>query len=89
MTRRDFLVFEDVEFPILPWEPDFEEGMDLKLIWVRISGFPKLQWSWVDFEKVFNPLGAHLIELDPGTGDHYDWRFIRAKLGSAMRSSFH
>ncbi|KAF3331345.1 disease resistance protein RGA3 [Carex littledalei] len=35
----------------------------------------------VELDKVFNPLGAHLLELDPGTGARYDWRFIRAKFG--------
>lgn len=60
---------------------DFDEGMDLKQVWVRITGFPKFQWSWLELEKVFNPLGAHLLELAPGTGSRYDWRFIRVKMG--------
>lgn len=46
-----------------------------------IIGFPKFQWSWIELERVFNPISAHLMELDPGTGERYDWRFVHAKLG--------
>ncbi|KAF3336535.1 hypothetical protein FCM35_KLT19121 [Carex littledalei] len=81
VASRGFLVLDGVEFPVLAWEPAFEEGLDLIPIWVRLRGFPKSQWAWAELEKVFNPLGAHLLELDPGTGARYDWRFIRAKFG--------
>ncbi|KAF3340039.1 Cellular nucleic acid-binding protein [Carex littledalei] len=81
VASRGFLVLEGVEFPVLAWEPEFEEGLDLIPVWVRLRGFPKSQWAWTELEKVFNPLGAHLLELDPGTGARYDWRFIRAKFG--------
>ncbi|KAF3321595.1 Cellular nucleic acid-binding protein [Carex littledalei] len=81
VASRGFLVLDGVEFPVLAWEPAFEEGLDLIPVWVRLRGFPKSQWAWVELEKVFNPLGAHLLELDPGTGARYDWRFIRAKFG--------
>ncbi|KAF3320429.1 Ras-related protein Rab7 [Carex littledalei] len=81
VASRGFLILDGVEFPVLAWEPDFEEGLDLIPIWVRLRGFPKSQWAWTELEKVFNPLGAHLLELDPGTGARYDWRFIRAKFG--------
>lgn len=67
-TTRGVLVLEDVEFQVLVWDPDFDQGMDLKPIWICIRGFPKFQWTWLELEKVFNPLGAHLLELDPGTG---------------------
>ncbi|KAF3322706.1 hypothetical protein FCM35_KLT12695 [Carex littledalei] len=81
VAARGFLTLEDVEFPVLAWEPAFDDGLDLTPVWVRISGFPKTHWSWSEVEKVFNPLGAHILEIDPGTGGRYDWRFALIKLG--------
>ncbi|KAF3340152.1 hypothetical protein FCM35_KLT15923 [Carex littledalei] len=81
VTARGSLTLEGVEFPVLAWEPDFDDGLDLTPIWVRISGFPKTHWSWPEVEKVFTPMGAHILEIDPGTGGRYDWRFARIKLG--------
>lgn len=43
ITTCGVLVLEDFEFPVLAWEPDFDEVMDLTPIWVRMRGFPKFQ----------------------------------------------
>lgn len=80
-TRRGTIRMGGVQFPIIPWEPRFSEGKKLTSLWVRIRGYPHLLWNWFEVDRMFNPLGAVLLEMDAATGSKYDYRFVRARIG--------
>lgn len=80
-TRRRWLRMEDIQFPILRWDPSFNAGRRLTSIWVRIHGFPYDLWVWDEFTRLLSPFGAMVLELDPGTRFRYDYRFARIRIG--------
>lgn len=73
-TRKKWLRLEDIQFPILKWDPSFDAGNRLHSVWIRIRGFPMNLWTWIEFANIVGPFGAVVLELDPGptlvmTGD--------------------
>lgn len=80
-TRKKWLRMEDVQFPILRWDPSFNAGRRLQSVWVRLTGFPMNLWNWGEFNSVFAPFGAIVLDLDPGTRFRYDYRFARIRIG--------
>lgn len=67
-TRSTVLRLDGVKFPIVPWEPRYSEGKKLTSLWVKIKGYPHMLWQWVEIDRMLNPLGAVLLEMDPGAG---------------------
>lgn len=80
-TRRRWLRVEEAQFPILRWDPSFNAGNHLHSVWVRVFGFPMDKWVWGEFNGIFMPFGAIVLELDPGTLSRYDYRFARIRIG--------
>lgn len=72
---------EEVQFPILRWDPIFNEGKRLHSVWVRLYGFPMDKWLWGEFNGIFLPFGAIVLEVDPGTLSRFDYRFARVRIG--------
>lgn len=86
MASIGFLRLDRIRFPIVAWERDFHEGMNLDQIWVRVYGYPLFLNEKREYEKLFNPWGAYVLEIDAGTDSGYDVRFIRVKLEICDRS---
>lgn len=61
-------------------EKDFHERAPLEEIWVRVYGFPMFMNDLVEYEKIFNPWGAYVLEVDAGTHSECDVRFVRLRL---------
>lgn len=80
-TRKRWLRVEDAQFPILKWDPIFNAGKRLQSVWVRVYGFPMDKWVWGEFNGIFLPFGAIVLEIDPGTLSRYDYRFARIRIG--------
>lgn len=72
-TRKRWLKMEDIQFPIVRWEANFNAGRRLTSLWVRLHGFPYDLWSWEEFTRIVSPFGAVVLELDPGTRARYDY----------------
>lgn len=81
-TRRGFILMEGVQFPVVSWDPSLNAGKRLISLWLRIHGFNKELWEWNEFEKLLNPFGAVVLELDTATRNKYDWRFARVRVGA-------
>lgn len=75
------LRLEDVQFPILKWDPSFNAGKRLQSVCVRMTGFPMNLWTWSEFNSIFAPFGAVVFEIDPSTRFRYDYRFARIRIG--------
>lgn len=80
LTDNGYLQLESVQFPIVPWDREFREGLPFEVIWIRVYGFPLVMNKWSEIEKVFNPFGAYLLEINPATNSGYDIHFLRLKL---------
>lgn len=80
MASVGFLRLDDVKFSIVAWEKEFHEGMPLEVVWVRVYGFPLFMNDQVEYDKIFNPWGAYVLEIDAGTHSGYDVQFVRLKL---------
>lgn len=85
LTRSGILRLDGVKFPVVPWEPKFSEGKRLTSLWVKIHGYPHLLWQWHEVDRMLNPLGAVLLEMDPGAGQRCNWKFVRVRLGICER----
>lgn len=81
IAARGFLRLENVKFPVMAWESGFGEGRPLQSVWVRIYGFPLYFNDLDEYERIFNPFGAFVLEVDPGTHSGYDVRFVRIRFG--------
>ncbi|KAF3327421.1 Cellular nucleic acid-binding protein [Carex littledalei] len=80
-TRKKWLRMDEVQFPILKWDPMFNAGKRLTSVWIRIHGFPIDLFYWEEFNRLLSPYGAIVLELDPGTRNRYDYRFARVRIG--------
>lgn len=60
--------------------------MPLEQIRVRIYGHPLYLNEQREYDKLFNPWGAYVLEIDAGTYSGYDVRFVRVKLEVCDRS---
>lgn len=85
MTRRGVLRLDGVKFPVVSWEPRFSEGTKLTSLWVKIHGYPHLLWQWQEIDRMLNPLGAILLDMDPGAGKKCNWKFVRVRIGICDR----
>lgn len=59
-TRKKWLRMEDVQFPILRWDPSFNAGRRLQSVWVRLTGFPMNLWNWGEFNSI--QFSHHLVQ---------------------------
>lgn len=80
-TRKKWLIMEDMKFPIVRWDPSYNTGRCLTSVWVRIHGFPYDLWQWKEFNRLFSPYGAVVLEINSGTHARYDYRFARVRIG--------
>lgn len=48
---------------------------------MRIHGFPYDLWQWEEFNRLFRPCGAVVLEINYGTHARYDYRFVRVRIG--------
>lgn len=85
MTRRGIIRLDGVKFPVVAWEPRYSEGKKLTSLWVKIYGYPHLLWQWHEIDRMLNPLGAILLEMDPGAGQKCNWKFVRVRIGICDR----
>lgn len=85
MTRTGVLRLDGVKFPVVPWEAKYSEGKKLTSLWVKIHGYPHLLWQWQEVDRMLNPLGAVLLEMDPGAGQKCNWKFVRVRIGICER----
>lgn len=85
MTRKGLLRLDGVKFPVVAWEPKFSEGKKLTSLWVKVHGYPHLLWQWGEVDRMLTPMGAVLLEMDPGAGQRCDWRFVRIRIGICKR----
>ncbi|KAF3338585.1 hypothetical protein FCM35_KLT17422 [Carex littledalei] len=87
-TRRGSILIDGVQFPVVPWDPSLNAGKRLTSLWLRIYGFNKDLWEWIEFDRLLNPFGDVVLELDPATRNKYDWRFSRVRVGACEPKLF-
>lgn len=80
LATKGYLYLESVKFLIVAWEREFGEGLPLDVIWVRVYGFPLVMNEWLEIERIFNPFGAFLLQIDTATDNGYDVHFLRLKM---------
>ena len=88
VTRRGHLLMEGNQFPVISWDPVFNSGKRLVSMWLRIWGFNRNLWEFVEFDRLLNPFGAVVLELDQATRNKYDWRFARVRVGACDPTMF-
>lgn len=60
-TKKKWLRMEDIQFPIVRWDSNYNTGRRLTSDWVRIHDFPYDLWNWDEFSKLFSPFGAVVL----------------------------
>jgi Domain of unknown function (DUF4283) len=81
-----------VHFPIEAYKRTRHDiqGHPLIPMWIRIRGLPYRFFKKHEFEHIADDLGgAILMEVDPRSGNHYDFSILRIKVGYMTRTSFY
>ncbi|KAF3325449.1 Cellular nucleic acid-binding protein [Carex littledalei] len=87
-VRRGSIFIDGIQFPVVAWDPSLNAGKRLTSLWLRIRGFHRSLWDWPEFDKLLNPFGAIVLEIDPATKNRYDWRFARVRVGACDPALF-
>lgn len=87
-AKRGYLTLDGVKFPVVGWDPSLNDSKRLTSMWLRIRGFDRYRWDWVEFDRLLNPFGAVVLELDPATRNKYDYRFARVRVGACDPAFF-
>ncbi|KAF3319911.1 hypothetical protein FCM35_KLT21825 [Carex littledalei] len=80
VASRGYLRLRDLQFPVIAWDRGFSEGTPLQTVWVRIYNFPIFLDEFSEYDRVLNPFGAYVQEIDSATRNGYDVRFVRLRL---------
>lgn len=81
-TRCGSILIDSIQIPVVAWDSSLNVGKRLTSLWLRIHGFNRELWEWIEFDKLLNPFGVVVLKLDPTTRNKYDWRFVLVRVGA-------